>query len=137
MAYLLFHNFQFPHCHQVAQVAFRAEVAFWAEVEFWAEVAFWAEGTFQVQVAFQVEVAFRAEVALWAEMPPVVVEVHWFLCTSSGSASPSLCYVGMEGSHPYDFYKLLPHVFLMQPSSFCGQETQLLTSSSATNLVSV
>jgi len=32
MAYLLFHNFQFPHYHQVVQVAF------WVEVEFQAEV---------------------------------------------------------------------------------------------------
>ena len=32
MAYLLFHNCQFPHCHQVAQLAFRGEVAFQAEL---------------------------------------------------------------------------------------------------------
>jgi len=32
MAYHLFHNFEFPDCHQMAQVAFRAEVVVRAEV---------------------------------------------------------------------------------------------------------
>jgi len=32
MAYNLFHNFQFPRCLQLAEVAFRAELGFWAEV---------------------------------------------------------------------------------------------------------
>jgi hypothetical protein len=32
MAYLRFHNFHFPHCHLVVQVAFWAEMAFSVEL---------------------------------------------------------------------------------------------------------
>jgi hypothetical protein len=74
-------------------------------------------------VVFWVEAAFRAEV------PPVLVEVRWFLCASSVSTDSLLCHFGMEGSRLFDFYKPLPGVFLSQPSSFDDQETQLLVSS--------
>jgi len=75
MAYRRFHNFRFPQCPLV------------------------------VQVAFQADMAFRAEV------PPVLVAVRQFLCASSVSADCLLYYFGLEGSRPYDFYKILLDVF--------------------------
>jgi hypothetical protein len=74
-------------------------------------------------------VAFWVEAVFWAEVPPVLVEVRLFLCTSSVSADSLLCHFGIEGSHLFDFYKPLPGVFLSQPSPFGDQETQLLASS--------
>jgi len=75
------------------------------------------------------QVAFRAELAFWMEVQPDLVEVCTFLSASSVSTDSLLCHLGMEGSQPYDFYKPLPGVFLLQPSSFFTQETQLLASS--------
>jgi hypothetical protein len=49
------------------------------------------------------QVAFRVEMAFQAEVPPVLVEVRRFLCTSSMSADSLLYHFGMEGSRPYDF----------------------------------
>jgi hypothetical protein len=72
---------------------------------------------------------FRAEMAFMEEVPPVLVEVRRILCASSVSADSLLCHFGMEGSRPYNHNKLLPGVFLSQPSPFCAQETQHLTSS--------
>jgi hypothetical protein len=70
-----------------------------------------------------------AEVAFRAVVPPVLVEVRKFLCTSSGSAHSLLYHFGMGGSWPYDFCKPLLGVFLSQPSPSDAQETQLLASS--------
>jgi len=44
-----------------------------------------------------------AQVAFRAEVPPVVEEVRWFRCASSGSPDSLLYHFGMEGSRPYDF----------------------------------
>jgi len=73
--------------------------------------------------------AFGADVVFRAEVPPVLVEVCWFLCASSVSADSLLCHYDMEGSRPYDVSKPLPGVFLLQPRSSFAQQTQLLTSS--------
>jgi hypothetical protein len=43
-------------------------------------------------------VAFRVQAAFWAEMPPVLVEVWWFLHASSMSADSLLCNFGMQPS---------------------------------------
>jgi hypothetical protein len=72
---------------------------------------------------------FREEAALRAEVLPVLLEVWRFLCATSVSVDSLLCHFGMEGSRVFDFYKPLPGVFLLQPSTFDDQETQLLTSS--------
>jgi hypothetical protein len=74
-------------------------------------------------------VVFWVEAAFCAEVPPVLVEVQRFLCTSSVSADSLLCHFDIEGSHLFDFYKPLPGVFVSQPSPFDDQETQLLASS--------
>jgi len=71
-------------------------------------------------------VAFRAEAASPVEVPPVLVEVQRFLCTSSVSADSELYHFGMGGGWPCDFYKPLPGVFPSQPSPIYAQETQLL-----------
>jgi len=60
----------------------------------------------------------------------VLVEVHLYHCTSSVSANTLLCHLGREGSHQFEFHKLLPSDFPLQPSPFYSQETQLPTSSS-------
>jgi len=44
--------------------------------------------------------AFGADVVFRAEVPPVLVEVRWFLCASSVSADSLLCHFDMEGSRP-------------------------------------
>jgi hypothetical protein len=62
-------------------------------------------------------------------MQTVLVEVRQFLCTSSVSADSLQCHFGMEGSHPFDYYKPFQGVFLSQPSPFYAQETQLIASS--------
>jgi hypothetical protein len=56
-------------------------------------------------------VAIQAERAFRVEVPPVLVEVWWFICTSSVSADSLLYQFGIEGNWPYDFYKPLRGVF--------------------------
>jgi len=147
MAYLLFHDFHLHQCHLVVQGVFQAEVGFWSDVALQAQVAFWAEVEFRAdvaihrEVAFQAKMAFRAEVAFRAEiafrmeaafrvdMPRVLVEVCRFLSASGVSADCFLCDLSLEGRRPYDFYKPLLGVFLLQPSPFYAQDTQLLASS--------
>jgi len=75
------------------------------------------------------QVAFRTDVAFRAKVPSGLVEVRRFLCSSSVSADAFLCHCSMQRSHPDDFYKPLPCFFLLQPSPFHAQETQLLASS--------
>jgi hypothetical protein len=95
MAYNLFHNFHVRQYHQV------------------------------VQVVLQPEAAFRAKAAFHGKVPPGVVEVARFLFTSSVSADSMLGHVAREHSRLYDLYKPLPWVFLLHPSPFYAQATQL------------
>jgi hypothetical protein len=67
--------------------------------------------------------------AMWACVPPVLVEVPWFLCTSSVSVDSLVYQIGMEGSQLYDFCQPLPGVFPLLTSPSCAQDTQLLASS--------
>jgi hypothetical protein len=69
-----------------------------------------------------------AEGAFWAEVPPILVEMRRFLCTSSESANSLVYHFGMEGSLPYDFCKQLPDVIPSQPLPFDAQEIQFLES---------
>jgi len=63
------------------------------------------------QCALVAQVAFRVEITFLAEVPPVLVAVRQILDASSVSADSLLYHFGMEGSRPYDSYKLLPDVF--------------------------
>jgi len=74
-------------------------------------------------------VAFRVEAAVQAEVPPIRVEVRWFVCVSRISVGSLVRHFTMECCHVYDIYKPLPPVYLSQPSPFDDQETELLASS--------
>jgi hypothetical protein len=63
------------------------------------------------------------------EVPPVLVELWWFLWTSSMAADSVLYHFGMQGSQLNDICKPLPGVFPSQPSPSDAQETQLHVSS--------
>jgi hypothetical protein len=76
-----------------------------------------------------VQAAFRVEADFGAEVPPVVVEVCWFLSATRVFAHSFLCHFGMDGSGPFDLHKPLLGVFHSQLSLFDAPETQLLASS--------
>jgi len=73
--------------------------------------------------------ALGAGVAVMAEVPPLLLEVRWFLCASSMSVDSLLYHFGMKGSCPFDFDKSLPGIFLSQPTPSCARETQQPASS--------